>query len=110
MLPRRIRSPQELLLFHRLLKDQNYDKEGVRLLKHDRLGPTSKVAKGLWVFRLREVQLLDHQKEWSVLFRACRELLRKARRDETGEIVDAQGAYWDIWKLFLKSVKTLIFE
>jgi hypothetical protein len=90
-----------------LLKDQKYDKAGVKLLQHEQLGPASKVAKGLWIFRLKEVQLLELQERWEELFELCRDLLSKARRHEHEELVDAQGAYWDIWRLFLKSAEAL---
>lgn len=90
------------------MEDQNYDEEGIKLLKDDRLGSKSKVAKGLWVFRRKQLHLMERQKEWADLFDTCHKLLAMSRANTgLGKVSDSSGADWDVWKGFLRSVLEL---
>ena len=90
------------------MEEQNYDEEGIKLLKDDRLGPKSKVAKGLWVFRRKQLHLMERRKEWADLFDTCHKLLAISRaNNELGKASDTSGADWDVWKIFLRSVLEL---
>jgi N-terminal acetyltransferase B complex non-catalytic subunit len=108
---RSLQNPQELLLFHRLLAAYGEDAEGVKLCKDERLGPTSKIAKDEWIFRRKQLELLENHNEWQEIFDTTLKLLSMARaNNDTGAIVDARGADWAVWKAFLRSVSELQSE
>lgn len=110
-LSRSLKTPQELLLFYRLLADHGDDAEGLRISKHERLGPTSKIAKDEWVFRRNQIKLLGSRGDWQELFNTTYELLSNSRaNNETGAIIDARGADWLVWKEFLRAVSELRTE
>jgi N-terminal acetyltransferase B complex non-catalytic subunit len=106
-----LQTPQELLLFYRLLATHGEDAEGIQICKDKRLGPTSKIAKDEWIFRRKQLEFMEIQNEWQGLFDTTLELLSMARaNNKTGAIVDARGADWLVWKAFLRSVSELQSE
>jgi hypothetical protein len=108
---RSLQTPQELLLFHRLLANNSNDIEGRRLSADERLGPKSKIAKDEWVFRRKQIDLLVARGDWRDLFNATHELLTKSRaNNEFGTIIDARGADWLVWKGFLRAMSELQAE
>lgn len=108
---RSLQTPQELLLFYRLLAAHGDDAEGLRIFRDERLGPKSKIAKDEWVFRRKQIDLLGKRNDWQGLFDATYELLSNSRaNNEAGAIVDARGADWLVWKEFLRAVSELQTE
>ena len=108
---RSLQTPQELLLFYRLLANHSGDAEGRRISTDERLGPKSKIAKDEWVFRRKQIELLGARGDWQELFNTTYELLSNSRaNNETGAIVDARGADWLIWKEFLRATSELRTE
>lgn len=106
-----MQTPQELLLFYRLLADHGDDAEGRRISIDERLGPKSKIAKDEWVFRRKQIDLLGARGDWKGLFDTTYELLSNSRaNNESGAIIDARGADWHVWKEFLRAVSELQSE
>jgi N-terminal acetyltransferase B complex non-catalytic subunit len=108
---RSLQTPQELLLFYRLLAAHRDDAEGLRIFRDERLGPKSKIAKDEWVFRRKQIDILGKRNDWQGLFDTTYELLSNSRANsEAGAIVDARGADWLVWKEFLRAVLELQTE
>jgi N-terminal acetyltransferase B complex non-catalytic subunit len=108
---RSLQTPQELLLFYRLLAAHGDDAEGLRIFRDERLGPKSKIAKDEWVFRRKQIDLLGKRNDWQGLFDTTYELLSNSRaNNEAGAIIDARGADWLVWKEFLRAVSELQTE
>jgi N-terminal acetyltransferase B complex non-catalytic subunit len=108
---RSLQTPQELLLFYRLLAAHGGDVEGLRIARDERLGPMSKIAKDEWVFRRKQIDLLGKRNDWQGLFDTTYKLLSNSRANsEAGAIVDARGADWLVWKEFLRAVSELQSE
>lgn len=105
---RSLQTPQELLLFYRLLAAHGEDAEGLGIYKDKLLGPTSKIAKDEWIFRRKHLELMEMRNEWQALFDTTLELLSMSRaNNKTGAIIDARGADWLVWKGFIRSVSEL---
>ncbi|KFY55521.1 hypothetical protein V496_06983 [Pseudogymnoascus sp. VKM F-4515 (FW-2607)] len=100
---RSLQTPQELLLFHRILDANHQTPDRLKAYKDPYIGVSSKIAKGEWVFKRDHVLLLEDEGEWQELVDVCDELLEGAQSTTTGKMVDARGADWRVWTAFINA-------
>ncbi|KFZ13020.1 hypothetical protein V502_06820 [Pseudogymnoascus sp. VKM F-4520 (FW-2644)] len=104
---RSLQTPQELLLFHRILEANGQTTDRLNSYKDPYIGVNSKIAKGEWVFKRDHVLLLEDEGEWQELVDVCNELLEGAQSTTTGKMIDARGADWKVWEAFINAAIAL---
>ncbi|KFY28541.1 hypothetical protein V493_02880 [Pseudogymnoascus sp. VKM F-4281 (FW-2241)] len=104
---RSLQTPQELLLFHRILEANGQTEDRLKAYKDPYIGVNSKIAKGEWVFKRDHVLLLEDVRAWPELIDVCNELLEGAQSTTTGKMIDARGADWKVWEAFIDAAIAL---
>lgn len=104
---RSLQTPQELLLFHRILQATGQTAARLKAYKDPYIGVSSKIAKGEWVFKRDQVLLLEDEGEWQELVDVCNDLLEGAQSTTTGQMIDARGADWKVWDAFITAAIAL---
>lgn len=71
--------------------------------KDPKIGTTSKIAHGEWVFKRSQILLLEAVEQWQELFDVCHSLLDGAQATTGGEIKDERGGDWTVWKAYMNA-------
>ncbi|TVY91417.1 hypothetical protein LAWI1_G001112 [Lachnellula willkommii] len=88
---RSIKTPQELLLLHRITEALGKPEQRLEYLNDPTLGPESAVAKA-----------------WQELFETTKSLLKRARtKDESGQLSESGMSDWIVWEAFIRSAVEL---
>jgi N-terminal acetyltransferase B complex non-catalytic subunit len=110
--PKSLQSPQELLLLYRISRQsgiQGYFADAFVL--DDVVGANSLSAKGEWALQLELLDFLLLTKNWAKLFAFSQKLLLGSRANSpAGQIENARGADWAVWKAYLQSALELFLE
>ncbi|ELR02124.1 hypothetical protein VC83_06962 [Pseudogymnoascus destructans] len=104
---RSLQTPQELLLYHRILEVTGQTAARLKAYKDPYIGVSSNIAKGEWVFKRDHVILLEDEGEWQELVDVCNELLEGAQSTTTGNMIDSRGADWKVWEAFITAAIAL---
>jgi hypothetical protein len=88
---------------HRLVLEKGSPEESLELYRNPMLGPDSKVAKGAWEMRRRQILLLRELGQWKNLFDICHKLLSAAALTKS----DSRGSDWTIWDCYVKASSQL---
>jgi hypothetical protein len=92
---------QELLFYHKLI--QNNVDERLAAYHDDKIGSSSEIAKGDWVFIRDEILLLRDAKKWRELAELCLKLLDEAHAADLrpgSKPKSPRNGDWLVWQSF----------
>lgn len=101
--PRSVQTPQELYLLHRLVSEKGGKEENLHYYQNPLLGADSKVAKGSWDMRRREILIMRDLEDWKTLFETCHKLLSDAVPVNS----NSRGSDWTIWESYVHAASRL---